>query len=446
MNKAVLIGILVVLAVLALVGTPEKSDSSSRGRRILKSLSPEQVSQINIKSPTGAEVRLSSSGNTWALDTMGGFPADPSKVAEFLQNLFFLPMGDQVTRGESHFLEYGLSFGPKLSLATLVSLHDSQGTTLASLLLGNSRMAKGQYGFDVPSGQYIRRLGEDAIYLLKDQLTVDKSTEDWIQKKIPGLKKDEVQQIRIRTGTPQEVSLTRLKKEAPLKLDQLGSGEEMKVSEVDTLQGLLEDFSFSSLEPRSSQAAQTSLTHVDSFEVTTFEGIRLSIGIGVKTTSRTNRFITLKWKGLNASKDALKKMETWNARFANYAVGISDWSGKKFIKAKEDLIQIKPLGAKHILISFKGASNSKSDLPKEKALELAEDLIKKLKAGQDFGELAKQHSTDLSNKAKGGDLGTFSSGDMVKPFEEATIALSIGEVSQAPVETVFGYHVIKRTQ
>ena len=52
MNKAVLIGILVVLAVLALVGTPEKSDSSSRGRRILKSLSPEQVSQINIKSPT----------------------------------------------------------------------------------------------------------------------------------------------------------------------------------------------------------------------------------------------------------------------------------------------------------------------------------------------------------------------------------------------------------
>jgi hypothetical protein len=446
MNKVVLMGILTVLAILALVGTPDKPDSTSRSRRVLENLSPEQISQINIQTATGQGITLSSHEKTWTLDSMKGFPADPSKVADFLQNLFLLPFGDSVTRGEKLFDQYGLSFGPKLRLGTLVSLHSTQGKTLAALIFGNSHMAKGKYGFDVPSGQYFRQLSEDSIYLLKDELSFDKKTEDWIQKKIPSIQKDQVQQIRMGKGGPQDLTLIRLKKESPLKLPKLESMEEMNTTEVDSLQTILEDFSFSSLEPRSSKAATESLTHVEGFEITTFDGIRLSIGIGVKTTANTNRYLTLSWEGLNADKESVDQVEAWNARFATYAIGISDWSAKKFLKLRADLIQSRPLGAKHILISFKGASNSKSKLPKEEALGLAQDLIRQLTEGKDFGELAKQHSTDLSNKAKGGDLGTFASGDMVKPFEEATLALAIGEVTESPIETVFGYHVIKRTQ
>jgi peptidyl-prolyl cis-trans isomerase C len=60
-----------------------------------------------------------------------------------------------------------------------------------------------------------------------------------------------------------------------------------------------------------------------------------------------------------------------------------------------------------------------------------------------FGSLAQQHSK-CPSKARGGDLGDFMPGQMVKPFEDATVATPVGEISQ-PVQTQFGFHLIHRT-
>ncbi|BBL52932.1 peptidylprolyl isomerase [Bartonella quintana] len=72
----------------------------------------------------------------------------------------------------------------------------------------------------------------------------------------------------------------------------------------------------------------------------------------------------------------------------------------------------------------------------------AEAIIKRLSKGESFEAVAKKNSTDGS-AAVGGDLGYFSHGQMVKPFEDAAFGLKVGEYTKKPVESPFGWHVIK---
>jgi peptidyl-prolyl cis-trans isomerase C len=73
----------------------------------------------------------------------------------------------------------------------------------------------------------------------------------------------------------------------------------------------------------------------------------------------------------------------------------------------------------------------------------AKAIIGQLKAGADFAALAKEKSIDPSAKQNGGDLGWFTKDTMVKEFADAAFAMKKGELSQAPVKSQFGFHVIE---
>jgi peptidyl-prolyl cis-trans isomerase C len=89
--------------------------------------------------------------------------------------------------------------------------------------------------------------------------------------------------------------------------------------------------------------------------------------------------------------------------------------------------------ASHILLTNTGPDS----LVKAKA------LLAQLRSGASFAELAKTNSTDAGSAARGGDLGFFGAGQMVRPFEEALNNLkNPGDLSE-PVESQFGYHIIK---
>jgi len=96
--------------------------------------------------------------------------------------------------------------------------------------------------------------------------------------------------------------------------------------------------------------------------------------------------------------------------------------------------------AAHILIAVAAnASHEKQDAARNKAELLLRQITK---APAKFAELAKQNSQDPGSAAKGGDLGFFGRGMMVKPFEEAVFSMKPGEVSGL-VKSDFGYHIIK---
>lgn len=100
--------------------------------------------------------------------------------------------------------------------------------------------------------------------------------------------------------------------------------------------------------------------------------------------------------------------------------------------------------AAHILVSFKGSRGPNQTRTKEEARGIIDGIIARLKKGEDFGKLAGEFGED-GTKARGGDLGVFGKGQMVKAFEDAVFALKPGETSGV-VETEFGFHVVKRTR
>jgi peptidyl-prolyl cis-trans isomerase C len=103
--------------------------------------------------------------------------------------------------------------------------------------------------------------------------------------------------------------------------------------------------------------------------------------------------------------------------------------------------QDEAIRASHILIP---ADEKADEATKKKARAEIDDILKQLKGGADFGELAKKYSKDGS-AAQGGDLNFFPKGQMVPAFDQAAWALKPGEISGV-VTTPFGYHIIKLTE
>jgi peptidyl-prolyl cis-trans isomerase C len=123
-------------------------------------------------------------------------------------------------------------------------------------------------------------------------------------------------------------------------------------------------------------------------------------------------------------------------------IAVSDAEAKKFYDENIDKFKEgENIRASHILCGIDPKATAEE---KKKAKEKAEALLKEIKAGKDFAELAKTNSSCPSS-AQGGDLGVFGKGQMVPSFEAAAFALKPGEVSDV-VETQFGYHIIKLTE
>jgi peptidyl-prolyl cis-trans isomerase D len=93
----------------------------------------------------------------------------------------------------------------------------------------------------------------------------------------------------------------------------------------------------------------------------------------------------------------------------------------------------------HVLIAVPPGSGVEQE---DEARRTAQQVVQRARAGEDFGELAREFSDDPGSAGDGGDLGEFSRGRMVPEFEEASFGQPIGQVGD-PVRTSYGYHVIR---
>lgn len=115
---------------------------------------------------------------------------------------------------------------------------------------------------------------------------------------------------------------------------------------------------------------------------------------------------------------------------------ISDEELRQFFEERSPGTRVR---ARHVLLTYPDGA---SDGQRDSVRTLAGEIRQRAEEGADFAGLAREYSQEPGAGERGGDLGWFERGQMVKPFEDAAFALQPGEVSEV-VETPFGLHVIK---
>ncbi|MBQ3436247.1 MAG: peptidylprolyl isomerase [Bacilli bacterium] len=152
---------------------------------------------------------------------------------------------------------------------------------------------------------------------------------------------------------------------------------------------------------------------------------------GVKDEKELRRSLSLDYKRDLAVKDYLKKQLT-----------------DEEIKNYYDNNIYGDIKASHILISANITDDmdpEEQEQVKEKAREKAEKIIEKLNNGKKFADLAKKYSDDEATASKGGDLGYFNKdSNFDEDFVNAAILLKKGEYTKEPVQSQYGYHIIKK--
>lgn len=105
------------------------------------------------------------------------------------------------------------------------------------------------------------------------------------------------------------------------------------------------------------------------------------------------------------------------------------------------------IAARHVLIQWMGAERAGTQIvrSREQALALAQEVLRRAKANEDFARLAVEYSDEPGAASRGGSLGRFGRGQMVGAFEAAAFKLEVGQISDI-VESPFGYHIIQRTE
>lgn len=137
-------------------------------------------------------------------------------------------------------------------------------------------------------------------------------------------------------------------------------------------------------------------------------------------------------------------VQNYNAEYMKN-IKTSEADLNKYYNDNKEAFRKEEVKASHILISTQDAKGGElSEKDKANKKKEAQDVLAKIKAGEDFAKLAKEYSDDPGSAKNGGDLGYFGKGVMVPEFENTAFTLEKGKVSEL-VESQFGYHIIKVT-
>jgi len=441
------------------------------GHSLVNAAEIDQIAEFSMLSDQG-EITVKKQNGEWRMPAYYGLKARAQRIEELFQKMNQARIAELITSNNQRHNDLGVAEIADNSTITgfekaRIKLKDAQGAHLKTLFFGNGRKARNADGSESfnHAGQYFRYGNSQTVYMINDMQYFEKSNKNWVTNELFKIAANQVKKLSVNRPEPEAAAFTvqREKVENALALDEVPEDQQMKTAAVDEALRFFEPFTFDEIIATDSPALHPELADSMSVSLETFNGLKLDIKIssgpvsipGIEAINIV--LLTAAYEGTDPAMKALA--DELNGYADKLLFGIREFRVKPLIAKESELLEPKPVpaseniseaaaatdkvSASHILIAFKGADRSQAERSEEEAKTLAEELLEKIKGGEDLGKLAAENSDCPSGKSGNGSLGEFGRNMMAKEFEDAAFALDIGGISGI-VKTGFGYHIIRR--
>lgn len=475
MKNLKLLSIAIVLVIIAFVlkthNTKVVPIDSLVGKSIIASNKLDKIKSISLIT-SKEQIEIKHDNTSWRIPKLHDMRADNNRIEELFQQLNSSKIVELVSKNPERYQAMGVadtSGTSKIGLeCAKIIMTNEQNQEISNIYLGNGRQAKmvdGSQGYG-NDGQYLRHKGTESVYLISNFIRIESQIKNWLDKQLLRFAVDNIQNISWKYANNSEFQIKRELASESLALANPDKDNVTDKSEVDQTAKLLSDLKFADFIATNSPKLHSSLANAIECSIEGFDGLKLSMKISsgpVALPSLGKVYLLLLTSEYTGNDTSLKSYaEELNTRSGKLLYAIREASLKPFLVKKQDLQKPAPkpttegnasdttdiasldkVSASHILIAYKGASRSKATRSEKEAKELVDNLLGKIKKGEDFNKLAKENSDCPSGKSAEGSLGEFKRGAMAKEFEKSAFSLKVGEISEI-VKTPFGYHIIRR--
>ncbi len=230
---------------------------------------------------------LAEVGEQWVAANKYNYPIKFSKLVTLIDSLRDIGLAEKKTAKPEHHRELNLlTPAADTTGSILVLCQGAGGEELAGVILGRgskSQAELNQRGFTPERGQYIRRPDEDRVYYIKDKINADANVNNWLEKKIIGIKTDEIKEVQVRHEYMEgEITISREKEEDKLELQgEVPKDEEIDQNAVQAVSNALQNISLEDVFPADDEAVRD-LQFTNQYRVTLFADVTYTAKVAQK--------------------------------------------------------------------------------------------------------------------------------------------------------------------
>ena len=307
-----------------------------RGQLLIVDLDTKSLKALRIRSEKGILELHQSKGGEWREKGLD-YPLAEGKIQDLLLELTKLKLGDLVTGNPERHERFQLLDPPESQEdwdenrhALVLSMLKGDGSTLFDLRLGKDR--------EQGSGQYVRYAGDDDVYLLPETLFIDTDPNDWLEKNLLTINKEDFRKVTIHHFDEEPFSL--LYDNSTSSWSMTGGGE-LKESEVESMVDRLTKLNFTKLVEGDPPDNKTGRSRLSRVELLLYDGKIYNLGLGENENAEGNHVLNLRMSIQvdSDSEEFLSEMKAFNHKVSSRLYEIRSWEAKDLLKKRTDFLE-----------------------------------------------------------------------------------------------------------